>query len=128
MAFDVSCWDFYVQLWVAPEANQDKPQVVCVLGEPRGYTAKLGKWSSGNKRFCENSFRTYKGSEKTGKAEIPRQVVQQIILPNNVFHPSKTGNFATWKFLVSQTDNKWRLTEFFDSYDYLSWPLYDPYD
>ena len=40
--------------------------------------------------------------------------------------PSKTGKFAMWKFLASQTDNKWQLNHFFYSHDYLSWPLYDP--
>ena len=40
----------------------------------------------------------------------------------------KTGKFSTWKFLASQTDNKWWLRQFFDSCDYLSQPLYNPDD
>ena len=42
--------------------------------------------------------------------------------------PCKTGNFATWKLSESQTDDKWRLGQFFDSCDYLSRPSFDPDD
>jgi hypothetical protein len=33
-----------------------------------------------------------------------------------------------WKFLVSHTDDKWQLRQFFDSCNYFSWPTYVPDD
>jgi hypothetical protein len=39
--------------------------------------------------------------------QLPKFSSQQSSLPTG-----KTGNFATWKFLASQTDDKWWLTHF----------------
>ena len=74
-----------------------------------------GPWKCQKIHFS-GSYNTCKASQ----AAIPQKKIQSS--------QSKTGNFAMWKFLVSQTDNKWWLVHFFDSCDYLSRPSDDPED
>jgi hypothetical protein len=70
-------------------------------------------------------------------SSLPHEALQLSITPSHLgyemaslccnYSPScKTGNFAKWKFLVSQTDSTWWLMQCFDSCDYLSHPLYSP--